>query len=117
MSKYVIINMYYRGGFMYIDAVIVIALILIALCWFRSFPKFIYAFAIIDIFLRLIDWIADHIGIPGFNHWVDRIFPNSIKAIIETYTTGIVETILVWIYIIFMVIFLFYTIRVFIRKK
>ena len=102
---------------MYIDAVIIIALVLIALCWFRSFPKFIYAFAIIDLFLRLIDYIANHIGVKGFASWVNSVFPNSIKAIIESYTNGLLCTILVWIYIVFMVIFLFYTCRVFIRKK
>ncbi len=102
---------------MYIDAIIIIALVLIALCWFRSFSKFIYAFAIIDLFLRLIDFIANNIGIKGFAYWVNSTFPNSIKAIIEAYTRGLLCTVLVWIYIAFMVVFLFYTCRVFIRKK
>ena len=66
---------------MYLDAVIVIALVIVALCWFRSFSKFIYAFAIIDIFLRLIDYIANHIGITGFDTWVNMVLPNSITSI------------------------------------
>ena len=102
---------------MYLDAVIVIALIIVSFCWFRSFSKFVYAFAIIDIFLRLLDYIANHIGIRGFAHWVNSVFPNSIKSIIENYTNGILCDVLVWIYIGFMIIFLFYTVRVFLRKK
>lgn len=102
---------------MYLDAVIVIALVIVAVCWFRSFPKMVYAFAIIDLFLRLLNYIANNIGIKEFAHWVNRIFPNSIPSIISKYSNGILQDILVWVYIAIMVFFLFYTIRVFIRKK
>lgn len=102
---------------MYLDAIIVVALILVAFCWFRRFSKFVYAFAIIDIFLRLLNYIANNIGIKGFDKWVNNIFPNSIPAIINNYTNGIVSTVLIWIYIGLMVIFLFYVIRTFVRKK
>ena len=37
---------------MYVDAIVVIALIIVAFCWFRKFSKMVYAIAIIDIFLR-----------------------------------------------------------------
>ena len=42
---------------MYIDAIVVVALIIVAFCWFRKFSKMVYAIAIIDIFLRLINYI------------------------------------------------------------
>ncbi|MBE6139844.1 MAG: hypothetical protein E7174_05065 [Firmicutes bacterium] len=102
---------------MYLDAIIVVALIIVAFCWFRRFSKFVYAFAIIDIFLRLLNYIANNIGIKGFAKWVNGIFPNSIPAIINNYTNGIVCTVLEWIYIGLMVFFLFYVIRAFIRKR
>ncbi len=106
-----------RGGYMYLDAVIVIALVIFAVCWFRSFSKSVYAFAIIDLFLRILNYIANHIGIKGFASWVNKVFPNSIPAIIGRYTNGILCDILVWIYVAFMACFLFYTVRVFIHKK
>lgn len=102
---------------MYLDAVIVVALIIFAVCWFRRFSKLVYAFAIIDLFLRLIDYIANNIGIKGFQIWVNNIFPNSIPAIITRYTNGLLFTIIIWIYVGIMVFFLGYTIRAFIRKK
>ena len=102
---------------MYLDLVIVIALILFAVCWFRSFSKSVYAFAIIDIFLRLLHYIAQNLHIKEFTRWVNNIFPKSIPAIIETYSKGVVYTILIWVYIVIMVFFLGYTIRTFIRKK
>ena len=66
---------------MYIDAIIVIALVIFAVCWFRRFSKTVYAFAIIDIFLRLIHYIAAHLGIKEFTRWVNRIFPASMPAL------------------------------------
>lgn len=102
---------------MYLDAVIVVALVIFAVCWFRTFSKSVYAFAIIDIFLRLLHYVANNIGIKGFDTWVNSVFPKSIPSIISRYSTGILCDVLTWIYIIFMIFFLFYTVRVFIRKK
>jgi len=102
---------------MYLDAVIVLALIIFAVCWFRKFSKLVYAFGIIDIFLRLLHFIASNLGIRDFSRWVNRIFPKSIPAIIDNYSSGLLYTILLWIYIVIMVFFLGYTIRTFIRKK
>lgn len=102
---------------MYLDAFIVIALIIFAICWFRTFSKSVYAIAIIDMFLRLLHYVANNIGIKGFDTWSNSIFPNSIPSIISRYSSGIFFDILMWIYVIFMIFFLFYTVRVFIRKK
>ena len=102
---------------MYIDAIVVVALIIVAFCWFRRFSKMVYAIAIIDVFLRLINYISANIGIPGFNGWVRSIFPASIPGLLDNYMDGILLTVFVWIYVFFMVVFLFYTVRTFIRKR
>ena len=51
---------------MYLDVVIVIALIIFAVCWFRRFSKFVYAFSIIYLFFRLIHFIAENLKIHEF---------------------------------------------------
>jgi hypothetical protein len=102
---------------MYIDVIVVVALIIVAFCWFRRFSKMVYAIAIIDIFLRLLNYISTNIGIPGFDAWVSRIFPSSIPGLLDNYMNGILLTIFVWIYVFFMVVFLFYSVRTFIRKR
>ena len=102
---------------MYIDAIIVVALIIVAFCWFRRFSKIVYAVGIIDIFLRLINYISSNIGVPGFKKWVRGIFPQSMPSLLDTYMDGLLLNIFVWIYVFFMVVFLFYSIRTFIRKK
>ena len=102
---------------MYIDLIIVVVLIIIAFAWFRRFSKTVYAVAILDIFFRLIHHISENIGIPGFEGWVDRIFPTSIPGMLARYMNGILLIIFVWIYICLMVVFLFYVTRTFIRKR
>ena len=102
---------------MYLDAVIVIALVVFAFCWFRRFSKFVYAFAIIDMFLRLIHFVADLFKIKDFTRWVNSIFPGSIPSIMTKYTNGVLYTILIWVYAGLMIFFLGYTIRTFIRKR
>lgn len=102
---------------MYIDAIVVVALIVVAFCWFRKFYKVVYAVAIIDIFLRLITYISSNIGIPGFNSWVKTVFPESIPGLLDNYMSGIFLTVFVWIYVFMMGAFLFYIVRIFIRKK
>lgn len=102
---------------MYIDAIIVVALIIVAFCWFRRLSKTVYAVAIIDIFLRLLSYISANIDIKGFHKWVSSVFPKSLPDILNNYMSGIVLTIFEWIYIGLMVIFLFYLIRAFVRKK
>lgn len=115
--KCVIILIDGRGVVMYIDLIIILVLIIISFCWFRSFSKTVYAVAMIDIFLRLITYISANIGIPGFHSWVKSIFPGSIPALFARYMNGILLTIFVWIYVALMVVFLFYVTRTFIRKK
>ena len=102
---------------MYIDVIVVAALIIVAFCWFRKFSKIVYAVAIIDIFLRLLNYISANIGIAGFNGWVKSIFPTSIPGLLDIYMNGVLLTIFVWVYVALMVVFLFYVSRTFIRKK
>lgn len=102
---------------MYIDIILVAVLIIVAFAWFRRFYKAVYAVAITDIFFRLIHYISKNIEIKGFHSWVKAIFPKSIPDMLKNYMSGTLLTVFVWIYVGFMVIFLFYTIRAFLRKK
>ena len=102
---------------MYIDVIIVVALIVVAFCWFRKFSKLVYAVGIIDIFLRLINYISANIGIPGFDGWVKSIFPTSIIGLLDKYMNGVLLTIFIWSYVVIMVVFLFYVTRSFIKRK
>ena len=103
---------------MYWDLIIIVAIILVAVICLRRFSSFVYIVGIIDIFLRLVTFIANNLGVPEITQLVNRIcFPSSIPSLIGKYTDGILTTVLVWIFVIIMIVFEFYVIRTFIRKK
>lgn len=102
---------------MYIDLIVVIILLLIVIFCFRRFSSFVYSFAIIDIFLRILNFIENNVPVKELKNLISKYFPNSIEALICNYTSGIVETILLWGYVILYTIFLGYVVKTFIHKK
>ena len=102
---------------MYIDLFVVVILLLIVVFCFRRFSSFVYAFAIIDIFLRILNFIQHNVPVPELQNLIAKYFPDSIEAIIHAYTSGLFETIVMWGYVIMYSIFLGYIVRIFIHKK
>ena len=99
------------------DAIILIVLLIIVCFYFRSFYKIVNAIAIIDIFLRIFYYIIHNVEINGISEYIEKYLPKSVPSIIETYTDGLICNVLVWLYVIVMGIFLFYTIRHFFKSK
>ena len=102
---------------MYLDVIIVLAIVIFVFCWFRKFSKFVEAWAIVDIFLRIFHFVANNIGIKDFARWANKTLPSSIPGIISKYCSGTIEFIFLWIYVILMGIFLYYCIYKLIKKR
>ncbi len=102
---------------MYIDLVVLVVLILIVIMYFRRFSSFVYFVAIIDIFLRILTFIKNNIGLPDVAAVIDNYIPESILAIVGNYVDGIIYIIIAWAYIVIMAIFLFYNTKFFLKKK
>lgn len=102
---------------MYVDLIVVIALLLIVIFCFRRFSSFVYAYAIIDIFLRILHFIEVNVKVPELQNLISKYFSDSIETIIMGYTSGIIETILLWVNTIIYAIFLGYIVKIFIHKK
>lgn len=103
---------------MYWDLIVLAVIILVVVVCFRKFSSFVYIVGIVDIFLRLLTFIANNLGVPEITALINRIgFPTSIPGIIGKYTDGIFTTILIWVFIVIMIIFEFYVIRIFWKKK
>lgn len=98
---------------MYIDLIIFLFLLVIVLLVFRRFSSFVYALAIIDIFLRIMNFLKINIPLKE----IGKFLPNDVPAIFAKYLKGDLYTIFLWIYVIFYSCFLFYIIEYFIRKK
>ncbi len=102
---------------MYIDAIIITLLLALVLMFFRRFSSFVFSVAIIDIFLRILTFIKHNIGLPDVSALINKYIPENIIAIIDKYTSGIVQTILEWAFVFIMVVFLVYIIKIFVSKK
>lgn len=99
------------------DAIILIIMILIVCFYFRNFYKIVNAIAIIDIFLRIFTYVIHNVEIKGISEYIEKYLPESVPAIIDKYTDELICNILIWLYVIIMGIFLFYTIRHFFKSK
>jgi len=75
--------------------------------------------AIIEIFLRIMTFIKVNIGLNDVSHIIGKYFPENMFSIINKYTGNIpvLNTILKWLFVLIMTIFLSYIIKIFIKKK
>lgn len=99
------------------DGIIIIIILIVVGVYFRRVDKIVMGVAIIDIFLRLFNYIIANIQINGISEYIEKYLPASMPSIIGSYTTDIVYHILMWLYVICMAIFLGYTVRYFFKKK
>lgn len=99
------------------DLVILLILVGIVVFIFKKFSSFIYFLAIIDILLRILTFIKLQIPSQEVYALLNKYVPTSIPGILNAYSTGILNTILVWLYVIAMIIFESYIIKTFFRKK
>lgn len=101
------------------DLAILIILIALVIFFFKRFSSFVYFIAIADMLLRILTFIKYQTAasVPELYALINKYIPENIPAIIGKYTNGIIETIILWLYVIIFCIFLFYTIRIFFKKK
>lgn len=102
------------------DAIILIILLIVVCFYFRSFYKIVHAIAIIDIFLRIFYYVVHNVEINGISEYVEKYLPASVYDIIISYKKvlgTLMCNVLIWLYVIIMGIFLFYTIKHFLKSK
>ncbi len=104
---------------MYIDLIVLIILIVIVIMFFKRFSSFVFFMAIIEIFLRILTFIKNNIGLPDVAALIGKYLPENIFDIIDKYTStiNVLNIILKWSFVIIMIIFLTYITKIFINKK
>lgn len=98
------------------DAIIFIILLLVVIFFFKRVSNTVFFIAIVDIFLRILTFIRDNTFVE-LKKFIGKYFPENIPHIISKYAKGDLYLILVWIYVILMIVFLYYVIRIFIKRK
>lgn len=102
---------------MYIDLIVFVILVLIVVMFFQRFDSFVLFVGIIDIFLRILTFIKNNIGLKDVSQIIGKYLPENVFHIIDKYSNGIIQTILNWLFVGFMCIFLFYVTKIFLKKK
>ena len=100
---------------MYLDLVVVLIVIIIGLVKYKKFSSYIYLFAFTDI--CFLNYINSQIYLNGVHEFVNQYIPSSIYSVIVKYTTDLIETVLIWVYVGFFVVFLYYTLQILLKKK
>lgn len=99
------------------DVVLLIVLIVAGICYFRRLDSSVYFIASVDIFFRILTFIKNNLGVKEISDFISKYFPESIPGIIDKYTKGIVNDILMWIYVAMFGVFLFYTLKILWKKR
>lgn len=101
----------------YVDLVVLLVLIVIVIIYSKRFQTYIFGFGMIDILFRILNLINGFIPIKEVRTFISTYIPESIPSVINSYTTGVFNTILIWVYIVIMTIFLYFVVRIFIKRK
>lgn len=95
--------------------IIVLGAVLVMI--FKKFSSFVYYVGMVDIFLRILAFISANLPLAFLSNFINAYFPKSIPNIIEIYSSGIFEIVLLWLLLIVYCIFDFYIARTFFKKK
>ncbi len=98
-----------------IDVLIIFIILLIVALVFKRASNVIIFFGLIDVFLRILDYIGNN-TIQEINEVINKIFPDSIPAIIKAHSDGTLESILMWGYILLMILFVYYVFRMLLHR-
>lgn len=101
----------------YLDLIILGILIVVVVICFRNFKTFLYLFGIIDIFLRIVRFVSNNIGNNTISNFLHDNFPASIPGIINNYSSGILNTIINWVYVVLIFLWLICLIKYFFKKR
>lgn len=97
------------------DIVIIFVILLIVALVFKRLDNTIIFFGLIDIFLRIVDFIGNN-TVRELNNFINRYLPSSIPAIIRSYSSGTLELVLIWVYVGLMSLFLYYVFRMLLHR-
>jgi hypothetical protein len=98
------------------DLIIIVILMFIVVLIFKRVDNLVYFITIVDIFFRMIAFINSYIPIKEINNFLGQI-PESIPAIINHYTGGIISDILMWGLVICYGMFESYAIRSLLKRN
>lgn len=102
---------------MYLDLVVVLVVFIFGLIKYKHFSSYVYLFCASDMLFRVLNFINANVQLGSLNEFITKYIPSSIYGVIVKYTSDLAQTILVWAYVIFFIVFLYYTLQILMKKR
>lgn len=102
---------------MYLDLVVLVVLLVFVIIYSKRFQTYIFGFGVIDILFRILNIINGFIPFKEVRKIIKTYTPPSVPDVINKYTNGVFNTVLIWVYVVIMAIFLFYVVKIFLKRK
>ena len=99
------------------ELAVILVLVIISFIYFRNVNSVIYTICSVDIFFRIVTKVETLISVDKYSFYVNKYIPGSIMSLIDKYTSGILNTVFVWIYLGIYLIFLILVIKSLFNKK
>lgn len=99
------------------DIIFIVVLILIMFFVVRKINSIVYFIPIIDIGLRIVNFLKLNLNSPEITEFLNKNIPTSIPNIVDKYTSGVFNEILIWIYVVIFIIFEIKLISTFLKRK
>lgn len=99
------------------DLFIIAVLLVIVLIIFKRFNSFVYAVAIVDIFLRIVRFIAINSPFDEINAFLLKYFKSDLIEVFNIVEPDILKKLLMWGLVIIYILFEYYIIRILIKKR
>lgn len=101
----------------YVDLVALVVLFVFVIIYSKRFQTYIFGFGMVDILFRILNIINGYIPIKEVRVFINTYIPESVPSVINKYTSGIFKIVLIWIYVVIMAIFLYFIVKLFIKRK
>lgn len=104
---------------MYIDLVVLLVIVIAVVLFFRKFSSFVYIMVALDIIYRLLHFIANNVPVPDLTALIRKYVPTDMVGLFAKYigTGNIFYTIVCWAMFAIYCVFLFYTVRILVKKN
>lgn len=99
------------------DLILIMAIIGLVVFFFKRFSNVVYVIAIIDIFLRIVNFINVKLLTGTIHTWISNNIPANIPVILSKYASGLLYNILIYLYVIVFILFEAYIIKAFFKRN
>lgn len=101
----------------YVDLVALVVLFVFVIIYSKRFQTYIFGFGMVDILFRILNIINGYIPIKEVRVFINTYIPESVPSVINKYTSGIFNVVLIWMYVVIMAVFLYFIVKLFIKRK